>query len=270
LGFQLSRDDTRALATLTDELLESDAAYFEAGATVEALPGAELAWMEEFQGLSVGAVVQHVGGDLGGLAPDEWLSQVEGAVRRVGSNVTRLYLTAPHPGLEAVLRERGFLEGLELGYLGRPDPDAPPPASRVSLQPVESECDWVAKARVHESWPLAADGHPAPGGTWCTMERRKAEAGYMQPYLIMAGSTVCGTVAVARRTGLDRVKNLVISRDCTGKGFGREAVLALAEAANQSGRPLGALALPGGKGEAIYLHLGFPCVTRQVEWFRRQ
>jgi hypothetical protein len=269
LSFTLSRDDNYNLAKLCDELLESDAAYFEAGAKLEALSGAMLAWMEEFPSLSVGAVIPRVERDLGGLSPDVWLSHVEEAVRRVGGRATRLYLTVSHPELEAVLRQRGYRAGTELGFLGLRETEAPPRPLRISLRPVEDERDWAAKSRVHDSWNRAADGHPASGEAWNAMERRKVEAGYMQPYLILEGSAVCGTVAVAQRSGLDRAKNLVLSSDCTGRGIGREAIMALSEGAARNGGLLGAFAISGGTGEAMYRNLGFTCVTNQTEWFRR-
>ena len=258
-------------AQLAGALLESDATYFEAGARIESLPGAVLAWMEGLDVLSAAGVVARVEPELGGLTPAEWLAVVESAVRRVGRSEIRLYLTRQAPELETVLRARGYRSRTERGML-RLVPASEPPAGphSVVLHPVASEADWQAKSALHQMLERGPDDHPAPGRAWVELERRKVEAGYMRPYLARCDDEVCGAFALTRHQSLFRLKNLVLHPDRRRRGNGSAVMDVLIEAvARVGGRALGAFAVERSEGERLYRKCGFVAITAQTEWIRR-
>lgn len=261
----------KSAARLAGALLESDAAYFEAGARVEALPGAVLAWMEGLDALSAAGVIARVEPGLGGLAPPEWIAAVESAVRRIGRSEIRLYLTRQEPELETLLRGRGYRSRTEWGML-RPVLGSGPAVGRprVVLHPVVSEADWQAKSALHELLERGPDGHPAAARAWVDLERRKVEAGYMRPYLARCGGEVCGAFALARQQSLFRLKNLVLHPERRRRGIGAAVIAALLETVGGAGgQALGAFAVERSEGEQLYRKCGFVAITWQTERIRR-
>lgn len=260
--------DPRApTAVLSDALLESDAAYFEAGAQRRRLPGAVMAWMEGLAKLPAAGVVHRVEPRLSGTSSPEWLDTIEQAVRSIGRDSARIYLVHPHRELEAALQLRGYQSRIEVGFVHRgPLKTDRSGLPQVSLRPVITPDDWLAKVAVHTACDIAADGHPTPPEDWALMERRKIEAGFMRPFLVMAEGAACGVVSMADQGALCRLKNLVLHPGWRHRGIGTAVIRRLVSELCASGRTAGVFAVAGGAGERIYRHNGFTAVNQQTEW----
>jgi len=271
LPARLPDQPTSSPAQLAGALLESDAAYFEAGARIESLPGAVLAWMEGLELLSAAGVIARVDPGLGGHAPAEWLAVAESAVRQAGRSEIRVYLTRHVPELESRLRARGYRSRTEWGMLRLvPAPELQASRRSVVLHPVVSAADWQAKAALHGALERGPDDHPAAGSAWVELERRKVEAGYMRPYLARCDGEVCGAFALSRHQSLFRLKNLVLHPDRRRRGIGAAVMGELIEmVASAGGRALGAFAVERSQGERLYRKHGFVAITAQTEWIRR-
>lgn len=261
--------DPRALA---EALLESDAAYFEAGARRAALPGAVMAWMDGLPTLPAAGVVHRVEPGLGGSGPGAWLDTVEEAVRSTGRNRTRIYLVLPQPELETALRDRGYESRAEIGLLHAAVASEGSGVPNVSLRPVVSDADWLAKDGLHAACDTGADGYRSPAREWALMERRKVEAGFMRPFLAVADGAVCGAISVCDVTSvcdqgsLRRLKNLVLHPAWRHRGFGSAVIQAVAGELSAPGHVIGVFAVAGGVGERMYRRNGFTMITQQTEW----
>ncbi len=259
--------ESPARQSLIDDLMESDVGYFEAGATIERLRGATIARMTGLESLAAGCVVQRI--DPAELPRDAngWLEDIEQRVSAWGSMQARLYLQRNAPVLEAALTHRGYRPRDELAVLTTAAPGKRAPGE-VTLRPVVNEADWKEKRRLHREIEVGPDGHPAPAPLWVRMEREKCKAGYMKPYLIMAGSDVAGATNAAPWKGILRVKNVVVAPRYRLRGIGSAAVELLAGLAAASGKTAGAFVLAGVPFVNLYMHAGFEIVSRQTEWVK--
>lgn len=266
----LRADSPEPALTLADALLESDAAYFEAGARRTALPGGVMTWMEGLEALPAAGVVHRVEPGLGGCDPRAWLEAVEQAVRSTGRHRARIYLVHPHPELESALRICGYQSRTEIGFLHRgPHVSERSGLPNVSLRPVVSQDDWVAKDALHAACDIAADGHPSPAKEWALMERRKVAAGFMRPFLVVADGAVCGVVSVSDQGSLRRLKNVLLHPAWRHRGIGSAVIQRLVGELCALGYAVGVYAVAGGHGERIYRHTGFAMVNQQTEWIGR-
>jgi N-acetylglutamate synthase-like GNAT family acetyltransferase len=250
-------------------LLESDVAYFEAGATIERLQGATIARMDGLESLAAGCVVQRIDPTFVPRNADGWLEDVEHRLSAGGHLQARLYLQREAPDLEAALIHRGYRSGDELAVMRPAGAAAKRVSAEVSLRPVENEEDWQEKHALHREMEIGPDGHPAPASLWVRMERRKCEAGYMKPYLILAGGKVVGAVNAAARQGILRLKNVVVAPNYRLQGIGSAAVGLLADSAAGLGKAAtGAFVLADTPFLAMYTNAGFEVVSKQTEWVR--
>lgn len=256
---------------LAEELLESDRRYFESAAELEPLGGAVLARMPALQGLPAACVVQRVAAAALPLPPGEWLDQLERRLLGMGYARVRLYVrpSGAAPALAAVLAERGYRASTEIGFLGRALHTPALPAG-YRFDPVTTQADWVAKRALHRACAVGPDGHASAADEWVEMERRKTEAGYMQPYLLRRDGTACGTVGASASAHLLRLKNLVIHPEHQKQGVGRTAVRCVAGVAHGLGkRAIGVFGIEHTPGAALYRAAGFHASVLQTEWTRR-
>jgi GNAT superfamily N-acetyltransferase len=253
---------------LIDDLLESDARYFEAGATIVPVQGATIARMPGLESLAAGCVIQRI--DAAGI-PDDidgWLEDIERRLRGWGVGHARLYLHRDAPDLETALTRRGYRSRDEVLVLknGHSTADT---AEHVSLRPVESENDWAVKLALHREMGLGPDGHLAPAGLWVAMERRRSDSGYMTPYLVVVDGEVVGAANVAPAGRALRLKNVVVQSQHRLRGIGSGAVRLLADLAGPAGKVVaGAFVLDGAPAIRMYTNVGFEVASRQTEWSR--
>jgi GNAT superfamily N-acetyltransferase len=257
--------------SLQSELLDSDAAYFDAAAMLEPIEGAVLSRLPGLEHLCAGAVVHRIQPNAIRLGAESWVASVEALSRARQVPRVRIYLHRAEPKMERALRSRKYAERREVGLVRTTDPGAndEPSFSGVRLEEVVDLSGWDEKRRIHESTDIAADGHPGDPRSWCEMEQRRCAHGYMRPFLVCQGDAVCGTLCLASRGSLLRLKNLVIHPDWRGRGVGTAAARAAVVLARRAGyETVGCFAIPGGPALSVYQQAGFHPIVTQTEWLQ--
>jgi GNAT superfamily N-acetyltransferase len=249
--------------SLFERAAATDVAYFEMGAEVEQIPGAVLAWMPGLTGLAAGAVVQRVDGEAAARMGSGWVSEIEGALGRIGAPLARVYLDEYSPAGPLLL---------QAGYAMRPEIvfahqiEAAP--GEVELLGLDKGEAWERKERLHEEADRAPDGHPSSAADWVELERRKAADG-LENYLAMLGGEVVGAVGAIRGESILRLKNILIHPDHRRRGLGREMLNSLAALGRESGiLEQAVFAVRGNAGERLYRACGMRPVGEVVEWSR--
>jgi ribosomal protein S18 acetylase RimI-like enzyme len=190
-------------------------------------------------------------------------------VRAAGCAALRIYLDEEAGPLAAVLGRTRAMRTVEVGLVRRTDDPwkgGTVPAG-LTLEPVGSADSWRAKLDFHRACPVGPDGHAAPAELWVEMERRRAGAGYLRPWLVRLDGTVCGTFALAGQGQLARLKNVVLHPRFRGRGLARHVVRLAAETAAAGGAlGVGCFALERHHALAMYQALEFQPVIRQYEW----
>jgi len=249
--------------SLVDALLESDAAYFDWGATCEPLEGAVLSYMPGLAGTAAGCVVHRIAPNAIGN-PDTWIRHMEGAFARAGGARPRLYTQTSVPQLERALTAHGYRPREEIGMICLTPERG---TSAVRLLRVSTDAGWDAKRALHGASGRGPDGHDTAAAAWVDLERRKCEQGDMAVYLVASPEgEICATVAFAVVGGLLRMKNLVVSSAWRGRGVGSATVRAAHDMAAELGLPIGCFALAGEQAASIYAKSGMEIVASQMEW----
>ncbi len=257
--------------SLPSELLESDSAYFDTGALVEPIEGGSLAWLPGLEALPAGAVVHRMTPGVIRGGAESWVASVEAVTRVRGIPRLRLYLQQSDPKLERALRARHYAERREIGLVrsAAEELHPPDPAPLVRLEEIVDLTGWDDKRRVTDACPTAPDGHPADPKAWCEMEQRRSAHGYMRPFLIRHGDSACGTLCLAPRGRMLRLKNLLIHPAWRGRGIATSAVNAAVLLARRAGfHTVGCFAIPGGPALAVWQRTGFAPTVVQSEWMQ--
>ena len=258
--------------SLAAALLESDRRYFELGATVAEIEGAEVAWMPGMEATPAGCVVHRVrpsvigGGEAGG-----WVASVTRRLRGLGCGMSRVYLDRPDDDLDRALAGAGYRRRVETGFLV--EGALPPAGARarddVSLREIVDDDGWEAKAKLHAGSDVAADGHVSRPEEWVEFERRKCATGGMRAFLVAVDGEVCGAVATLEGDGLLRAKNVFVHADRRREGIAAESLRLLSRRAGTLGlAATGIFGVEGRPGAAVYVHLRMRPVMSQVEWSR--
>lgn len=263
---------TIASQGLGARLIDSDASYFEAGAEVESIGGAGLAWLPGLEHLASAAVVYRIRPDRLPGSPLAWVKAVERRLRELGVTHARFYTTeGDPPGLGPALCASGYHRGEEIGLCARAGGRSAAAIRRpaVTLAPIIRADQWAEKRALHAASAGHPDGHAGSPEDWCDLERRRVAAGYMTSCLILdRDHRPCGTVGLAWQGPLLRFKNLLIHPDWRRQGYATASVAAIIrQAAGRTGH-VGCFALSPGPALGMYHRLGFRPVTRQYEWFR--
>jgi GNAT superfamily N-acetyltransferase len=259
-------DQPTVRKSLIDDLVESDAGYFEAAAITEPVQGATITRMAGLESLAAGSVVQRIAPTLIPRDADGWLEDIEQRLISWGIEQARLYLHRKAPDLEAALTRRGYRARDEIVVM-RTDAPAVASPNSVTLRQIETEFDWAQKLALHQEMEIGPDGHPAPADLWVSMERQKCEAGYMTPYLIVADDDVVGTANTAPWKGVLRLKNVAVVPQHRLRGIGFASVSLLADLATSAGKAAaGAFVVADAPFMSMYTHAGFEIVSRQTEW----
>ncbi len=202
---------------------------------------------------------------LGGL--DGWLEALECRLERLGCPQPRLYLQLRHAGAERALARRGYAMRVEYGlaYTGTP----PPPPAAIVLRRIESEADWAAKIALHAECSVGPDGHATPAARWVTLERRKAEAGALEMFLLVMDGQICGSVGFVPCADIGRLKNLVVHPAYRRQHVATRGVQLICRLAAARGtRGVGVFVVAGEAHEPLYAQCGFRHLTAQTEWLR--
>lgn len=255
---------------LIEELLDSDAAYFRAAAESEHLAGFRILHMPGIISLAAACVAYRATQPGEQLRPG-WVATLEKRISDLGYTHARFYQRKPDPDMQEHLGRNGYRPAGEIAMmntfrrLAKPGEDR----SDVVLHQVCTEQDWVHKVELHRRIPSGPDGHASAAETWVEMERRKCDAGYMEPYLIVRGDEVCGAVNFAPGERIGRLKNIVIHPDWRRKGIGEEGARLIAQMAKDRGKMVaGCFAMKDGKAVNMYRGAGYVPVAEQTEWYR--
>jgi GNAT superfamily N-acetyltransferase len=264
-----SVDKTSQIEKFSQELLESDRVYFEAGASIHSIPNGSVTIMDGLSHIPAGCIVQRIDEYYPANAWDEWLTGVEVFLSQFSGITPRLYLDKPIPACESTFKKRGYRPQIEVGLIdiivanSEPEEDI-----KVSLRPVITEMDWQLKVKLHASVEKGPDGHLTPAKDWVNLERRKCESGKMRTYFICVENEICGSVGAIELEQFLRLKNLVIDPAWQGQGLGQAAVRAMRnEAIHNQKLAFGCFALQGGIGQHVYRRAGLTVVTQQTEWY---
>jgi GNAT superfamily N-acetyltransferase len=253
---------------LVQELLDSDAKYFQTSARQEELAACNIVHMPGMQTTAVGCVVL-IGRN---HALSKCLESVEQRLEELTCSHARFYQQYPDETLESLFLEKGYQRAEEIAMLHSLNGDQIDLQlfSKVRLQPVKTNADWSQKLRLHRANPSGPDGHEYRAETWVEMEQRKCAAGYMHPFLVRNQDEICGAVNFAPSKSLGRLKNLVIDQDWRRRGIGVHAARLIAARARELGkRAAGCFATVGGNAVNLYKAAGYFPVTRQIEWYRK-
>lgn len=252
--------------TLVRDLVESDAGYFDAGAERHDIGGATIARLVGMESLAAGCVIHRVEPTKLPGALDGWLGDAEARVAGWGVPKARLYLTESIPALEAALQRRGYRPRREIAYMLAATTQRP---EGVSLVPVRTDGDWQKKLELHARAETAPDGYDATASAWVAMERRRCDAGYMVPYLIVHKDDVVGAVNKAPWRSVLRIKNLVVAPEHRRRGIATAAARGFAAVAAESGHgAAGVFALAHEPAVGIYEKAGYEIVAEQTEWLK--
>ena len=253
-------------AQWTELLLRSDRNYFEAGAERVPFDGGTLWWMPRLQHVPAGCVVVP---DLPIRSPQSFAAEAARLSASVGATLVRFYALPGGADETAAFTAAGLAPSREQlvvhdSRLPLRDGDRAPAAE---VRPIENAAGWIDKLELALTLDHLPDGKDAAASQWTELERRKCEAGYMDMWLIDVAGRVFGSFGIARAGSLLRLKNLVVHPDARRTGLGRVAVnFALERAREQGLAALGAYALAGSAGSALYANCGFEIVGEQVEW----
>lgn len=251
-------------ATVADDLLESDARYFELGAEVIEVPAARIALLAGSRALPAGCVVQRLQRALIETDPGRWIAQIEQRVGELGAAAVRIYEQG-EARVASALVAHGYQVATEVGFF-LPARHEAENASGFTLVPAEGARDWETRVRMFASNPKGPDGHIVDPAAYVGMERRRCATKAMEPFLIWVEGEAVGAVCALQVGGLLRMKNLYVAAHAQRRGAARAAVVLLAQLAACRGLAgVGLFAHRGSAGERIYRELGMVEVTRQQE-----
>ncbi len=242
--------------------IETDRIYFELGAQVERLPGADLAWMPGLTRSPAAAVIQRVKPEVVAAVGEAWVDRVERELARLGTPFARIYLDQADTAASSVLRRAGYTPRDEIAFAGT----LPQPALELVLHPVTDSSDWARKLRLHQEAAERPDGHLTAASDWVRLEHEKCRAG-MQAFLAEAGDATVGAINLVRGDDIARLKNIVVHPRHRRRGIALAMLAGLAAIAREQGFEDACIfAVRGGIGERLYRAAGLRDVGAQVEW----
>ncbi len=255
-----------ARSSLISDLMKSDSEYFEAGAEITSLPGVVLVRLEGLESLAAACLAHRIDPTSVPSDVEGWLDDIEFKLFSWGARQVRIYLQQPVSRIESVFESRGYRRREEIAVLK--DANSRNEFSlSVTLRRIENEEDWGKKVALHRMMEMGPDGHIATSEMWVEMERRRIDAGYMNPYLITIGDEIVGTVSAARRRKILRVKNLFVAPEFRRRKIATATIVRFAKiAATQGLAAAGAFVVSDEPAVNLYKDAGFDFVARQTEW----
>ena len=242
--------------------LDTERTYFELGADIRRLRGAELAWMPGLAESPAAAVIHRVQPATCAATGARWIAEAEAALIAVGAGLARIYVDASGSALDPLLVRAGYSAREELVFVH----SLPGPQPGVTLRQVKTNADWQRKLRFHEAVEGPPDGHRTAAAQWVELERRKCAHG-MTCYLAVIGDETVGAIGHVRGEGVLRIKNLVVHPAHRRRSIGRAMLSHVAAL----GREIGIveqclLAVRGEVGELLYRAVGMRVAGSLVEW----
>ena len=256
--------------SLLEEVLESDALYFELGARAREVEAARIAWTQNFADLPAGCVVQRVRVHEIRSPYRCWVESIEAQLRDLGATWSRIYLAEEDSsGLDGVLRAAGYSRRVELAFVSEAV-DARSPRGDIRVRPVRAQHDWSCKAALHKHDDMGSDGYYHDPVRWTSLMREKVRTGSKEPYLIETDEMAAGEVAIMESANMLRLKNLYVAPEARGGSLGAEAVAFVQrEALRRGKRGMGVFGVEGSPGARTYQKCGLRVEGERVEWSRQ-
>ena len=250
---------------LVARAIETDRNYFELGARIEPLPGADLVLMEGLAAAAPGAVIQRVQPSIVAGLAERWLSEAERALAAAGANIARIDLEDRDGPVDTLFRSAGYEDREELIF-ARSHGEA---STGLVLRKVESDADWDRKRSLHQRISTPPDGHRTSPADWVALERRKCDAG-MEAYLAERDGEPVGAIGALRGDGVLRLKNIVVHPAYRRQGIG----LGMLGHLGMIGMSRGisehvVFAVRGEIGELLYRAAGMRMIGSVVEWSKQ-
>lgn len=262
---QAAGDKPAHALTPLQRALETDRIYFELGAQLEPLAGAELAWTPDFVSAPASAVIHRVDLQVLSYCNLDWLNGVESRLTQLGIRLARFYLQDRDAGIESLLGDAGYMCREELVFVD----DLPDPPPLLTFRPVRTKEDWARKLKFHEQVTESPDGHANSAADLVGLERHKCAHG-MESYLGEAEGRIVGVVGAVWSEGVVRVKNLLVHHDHRRQSVATTLLSHIAALGRDRGiREQCLLALRGKHGEKLYRSLGMQLIGSQMEWSKR-
>jgi GNAT superfamily N-acetyltransferase len=247
------------------QIIETDRHYFELGARVDRLPGADLAWMPGLTHCPAAVVVQRVTPAVVAREGAAWVRLLEERLHGIGATSSRIYLDHPDPGVSKVLSAAGYEARREMALARGIEPGA---GQELSLREVATPDDWRHKLHFHQTVPERPDGHDTSAADWTELERQKCALG-MRTFLAWRGDAAVGVIGVLPAHGLWRLKNIVVHSSHRREAVGRGMISRIADMARTARVPrLCLFGVEDTIGEALYRACGFVETGFQIEWSR--
>ncbi|MHA7859625.1 MAG: GNAT family N-acetyltransferase [Henriciella sp.] len=240
-------------------LMENDRRYFRAGATIEQLSNWKIIWTPGFRDLPAACVIEPLGD--ASFPPPEVLDRL----RALGIPEVRFYHTRSI--LKALPLKPDYAVSQEIAYLTDASSLAAPEFDKdIHVRPLRDTEDNI-KVALFESRDKRPDGKASDARDYVALERLKIDCGYMQGFIIEYRGTPAACFGLSISSSLVRMKNLLTSKNMTGRGCGTAIVQFAIQYAQQQQIPhVGVFAIKGGSGQRLYERCGMRPVGIQTEF----
>jgi ribosomal protein S18 acetylase RimI-like enzyme len=258
--------------TTEKRLHDSDVRYFQAAAeTIDVMEG-KLSYMQNLSS-QAGGCVFHSLTKLPEPNQDAcklWLTDLEQLFVERDVPRCRFYLQEEFPEHTAWFESLGYKKVPELGLFAELDMQEQNNDIAVNdfaLAETNAE-HWALYKALLETADATPDGYRMQADDYATLERAKAESGYMQAYIYIVEGEALAVGNLDYNNSMARVKNVLVHPQQRGKGIGKKVVATLMEIGRQQGaKQAGAYALEENlSAVAMYHSLGFKDVYFQYEW----
>lgn len=255
----------RSSRSLFARAVDTERIYFELGAKIHQLPGAQLSWMEGLTASPAATVIHRVRPEICAANGVSWTAEIETALATIGAGMARIYLDQSDSALDRLLLRAGYVAREELIFVH----SLPEPLPGLTLSLVATDADWRRKLLLHEAVESSPDGHRTSAAQWVELERRKCAHG-MECYLAMIDGETVGAVGAIWGDRLLRMKNVVVHPAHRRRSIGREMLCEIAALGRKHGIvEQCVLAVAGTPGELLYRDAGMRVEGTLVEWSKR-
>ena len=249
-------------------LMESERAYFRAGAHNRPACGGTLSVIPGLQHLPAGCVLHDIAAPPGPADAISWVRSIERRFLRVGSRLCRFYLPGEPGQLAPLFEGVGYSSQTETGFsrdLSASDSDI---VAHLNLRPLDPAHGWTQKIQLCIQAGLGPDGYDMRQGAYATLERTKCQSGYMRSYLYWRGSRAVGAASLAVNGEFARLKNVLVHPEYRSRGVGRAMVIGMMDEARRQGAGTFGVFARTEEARQLYVRCGMAEQLTQTEWTR--
>lgn len=240
-------------------LYNNDQAYFRAGAEIEEFEDWKIVRIAGFPELAAACVLEAPPGET--IPPSQLLNRLSAlnvSTIRFYQKESVSFATRTRQML-AETKEYAYLLNVEEQSLQRPNPD-------LFVRPIQHDEDAL-KIALYASREDSPDGKNSDPAEYVALERIKADAGYMQTFIIEDQGQPAACFGLSVTNQLVRMKNLLTGSHARGRGCGTAIVHHAIEFARSNDKShVGVFAIDGGSGQRLYERCGMRRVGVQTEY----